>query len=150
MLNEADQLLAGRSESLQSSVDKMHNQMQNIFLEQFEQFEGILVATTNFIHIIDEAFSRRFDFKIELKRPTFDQRLKIWEKLLPKNAPMEAIDNHKLAEFDLSGGQIQLVIKNCAYKVAIDKKGIFTMRTFLEEIDKELKGNFGEAVKMGF
>ena len=39
LLNEADQFLSARSEGAGSSADKMHNQMQNIFLEQIEKFE---------------------------------------------------------------------------------------------------------------
>ncbi|MCF6173944.1 MAG: AAA family ATPase, partial [Campylobacteraceae bacterium] len=37
LLNEADQFLSSRSVGSNSSADKMHNQMQNIFLEQIEK-----------------------------------------------------------------------------------------------------------------
>lgn len=67
LLNEADQFLSSRTQGAGSSADKMHNQMQNIFLEQIEQFEGILIATTNLLDNIDKAFSRRFNYKIEFK-----------------------------------------------------------------------------------
>ncbi len=46
----------------------MHNQMQNIFLEQIERFDGILIATTNLLESLDKAFSRRFNYKIEFKK----------------------------------------------------------------------------------
>ncbi|MBK1973175.1 ATP-binding protein, partial [Campylobacter sp. TTU-622] len=46
LLNEADQFLSTRIES-SSGSDKMHNQMQNIFLEQIEKFNGVIIATTN-------------------------------------------------------------------------------------------------------
>ncbi|RLA59207.1 MAG: AAA family ATPase, partial [Epsilonproteobacteria bacterium] len=76
LLNEADQFLSSRSEGAGSSADKMHNQMQNIFLEQIEKFEGILIATTNLLGNIDKAFSRRFNYKIEFKKPGKKQRLR--------------------------------------------------------------------------
>jgi len=71
LLNEADQFLSSRTTSGASGSDKMHNQMQNIFLEQIENFEGILIATTNLLETIDVAFSRRFDYKIEFAKPNF-------------------------------------------------------------------------------
>ncbi|EIO3402989.1 ATP-binding protein, partial [Campylobacter jejuni] len=83
LLNEADQFLSTRVDG-SSGSDKMHNQMQNIFLEQIERFSGVIIATTNFLESLDSAFSRRFDYKIEFKKPDFKDRLKIWEKFLPK------------------------------------------------------------------
>ncbi|EIO7764301.1 ATP-binding protein, partial [Campylobacter jejuni] len=82
LLNEADQFLSTRVDG-SSGSDKMHNQMQNIFLEQIERFSGVIIATTNFLESLDSAFSRRFDYKIEFKKPDFKDRLKIWEKFLP-------------------------------------------------------------------
>lgn len=41
LLNEADQFLSTRVDG-SSGSDKMHNQMQNIFLEQIERFSGVL------------------------------------------------------------------------------------------------------------
>ncbi|HIC3429772.1 TPA: ATP-binding protein, partial [Campylobacter jejuni] len=78
LLNEADQFLSTRVDG-SSGSDKMHNQMQNIFLEQIERFSGVIIATTNFLESLDSAFSRRFDYKIEFKKPDFKDRLKIWE-----------------------------------------------------------------------
>ncbi|EIY4178578.1 ATP-binding protein, partial [Campylobacter jejuni] len=67
LLNEADQFLSTRVDG-NSGSDKMHNQMQNIFLEQIERFSGVIIATTNFLESLDSAFSRRFDYKIEFKK----------------------------------------------------------------------------------
>ncbi|EEU7364606.1 AAA family ATPase, partial [Campylobacter jejuni] len=75
LLNEADQFLSTRVDG-SSGSDKMHNQMQNIFLEQIERFSGVIIATTNFLESLDSAFSRRFDYKIEFKKPDFKDRLK--------------------------------------------------------------------------
>ncbi|EJX6076639.1 AAA family ATPase, partial [Campylobacter jejuni] len=57
LLNEADQFLSTRVDG-SSGSDKMHNQMQNIFLEQIERFSGVIIATTNFLESLDSAFSR--------------------------------------------------------------------------------------------
>ncbi len=151
LLNEADQFLSARSTSPGSSADKMHNQMQNIFLEQIEKFEGVLIATTNLLETIDQAFSRRFNYKIEFKKPTFEERVKLWKMMLPKNAEYEeSFDIETLAKFDLTGGQIQLVIKNTAYKVATKEEPLFTLRDFIQEIEQEKTSAFGDSKSMGF
>ncbi|ENO0127914.1 ATP-binding protein, partial [Campylobacter jejuni] len=103
LLNEADQFLSTRVDG-NSGSDKMHNQMQNIFLEQIERFSGVIIATTNFLESLDSAFSRRFDYKIEFKKPDFKDRLKIWEKFLPKKALFEKdFDINILSNYELSG-----------------------------------------------
>ena len=151
LLNEADQFLSSRSEGAGSSADKMHNQMQNIFLEQIEKFEGVLIATTNLLGNIDKAFSRRFNYKIEFKRPGKKQRLRLWQFMLPEKADYaEDFDVESLAKYDLTGGQVNLIIRNTAYKVAVREESVFTNQDFLEEIEKELGSSFEGAKSMGF
>jgi len=151
LLNEADQFLSSRSEGAGSSADKMHNQMQNIFLEQIERFEGILIATTNLLGNIDKAFSRRFNYKIEFKKPGKKQRLRLWQFMLPEKADYaEDFDVEALAKYELTGGQINLVIRNTAYKVAVREESVFSNRDFLEEIEKELGSSFDGVKSMGF
>ncbi len=158
LLDEADQFLGQRSTS-GSSVDKMYNQMQNIFLEQIEKFDGILIATTNLIDNIDVAFSRRFNYKIEFLKPDFMERVRIWNKLLPKKPQgkgnLSAIyergfDVKNLAKYALTGGQIKIVIKNTAYKVATKQKPIFSEADFVAEIKKEIESSFENDKSMGF
>ena len=151
LLNEADQFLSARSTESGSSADKMHNQMQNIFLEQIERFDGLLIATTNLLETIDPAFSRRFDYKIAFEKPNEAQRLELWKKLLPSNAPYEkGFDIHALAKYPLTGGQIRLVVKNTALKVATKDKPQFNFEDFKHAIDRESKGAFGDAKSVGF
>ena len=129
----------------------MHNQMQNIFLEQIERFDGILIATTNLLENLDKAFSRRFNYKIEFLKPNKDQRIALWKKLLPANLPLEKdFDIEKIAKHELTGGQIELVIKNTAYKLAIQENAVFKLSDFEEQISKEKKGQFDSENKVGF
>ncbi|MEF3192223.1 MAG: AAA family ATPase [Campylobacterales bacterium] len=151
LLNEADQFLSTRSTGGGGSADKMHNQMQNIFLEQIERFDGLLIATTNLLETIDTAFSRRFNYKIYFEKPNEAQRLKLWEKMLPKNAPKDPnLSLEALARYPLTGGQIQLIIKNCAYKIATQPNAIFTMEALEVEIKREMSSSFEQEKAMGF
>jgi len=151
LLNEADQFLGSRSSGNITGSDQMHNQMQNIFLEQIENFRGMLIATTNLLENIDKAFSRRFNYKIEFKRPNEKQRVELWKLMLPKDAPYEKkFDVKKLAKHVLTGGQINLIIKNTAYKVAVEEKPLFNLSDFEKEIKHEKSGDFDSENTMGF
>ena len=151
LLNEADQFLGSRSSGNITGSDQMHNQMQNIFLEQIENFRGMLIATTNLLENIDKAFSRRFNYKIEFKRPDEAQRVTLWEQMLPKDAPFEeGFDVKKLSKYNLSGGQINLIVKNTAYKVAVRDEALFMLEDFIHEIQREKSGDFDGEKVMGF
>lgn len=56
--NEADAIL-GKRKSANSSVDKMNNSMQNILLQELEDFERNFIAAYNLADQLDEAFDRR-------------------------------------------------------------------------------------------
>jgi len=151
LLNEADQFLGSRSSGNITGSDQMHNQMQNIFLEQIENFRGMLIATTNLLENIDKAFSRRFNYKIEFKKPDREQRKQLWELMLPEEAPYEKGFNiAELCEYSLTGGQINLIIKNTAYKVAVRENPLFTLADFISEISREKDANFDGEKSMGF
>jgi len=151
LLNEADQFLGARSSGNITGSDQMHNQMQNIFLEQIENFRGMLIATTNLLENIDKAFSRRFNYKIEFKKPNKEQRRELWKKMLPKSAPYEDDFNiEKLSEYSLTGGQINLIVKNTAYKVAVREEPLFRLQDFIDEIKREKDANFDSEKSMGF
>jgi SpoVK/Ycf46/Vps4 family AAA+-type ATPase len=125
--------------------------MQNIFLEQIENFRGMLIATTNLLENIDKAFSRRFNYKIEFKKPDKTQREKLWEFMLPQDAPYEdGFDSKELAKYSLTGGQINLIVKNTAYKVAVKEEALFTLKDFKDEINREKDANFDSEKSMGF
>jgi len=151
LLNEADQFLTARTHNPSGSADQMYNQMQNIFLEQIENFDGILIATTNLLENLDSAFSRRFNYKLEFEKPNEIQRRALWKKYLPKNAPYDnqfTIKN--LINYELTGGQISLIIKNTAYEIATMKEPLFTEEAFKLQIQKEKKGSFENDKSMGF
>lgn len=112
--NEADGIFSKRSTRSQQYCDKEENAMQNIILQEIEEFDGILIATTNLACNMDEAFERRFLYKIELKKPEREVKAKIWSSMLKKLSKDDAL--HLATRFDFSGGQIE----NIARKRAID------------------------------
>ena len=112
--NEADAIINKRTENVEHSVDKMDNAMQNIILQEIEDLDGILIATTNLTCNLDNAFERRFLYKVEFHKPDTDVKAKIWCSMLKD---ISADDARQLAShFDFSGGQIE----NIARKRTVD------------------------------
>ncbi len=57
---------------------------------------------------------------------------------------------HTLARHSLTGGQIALIVKNTACKVATYPNPLFSLEDFLVEIKKEKQGNFDQTKNIGF
>jgi len=107
LFNEADAIFNTRGKT-ESSADQANNSMQNIFLEHLENFEGILIATTNLVENLDNAFDRRFLYKLKFEKPIKEIRMKIWKENL-NELSKEMLE--KLSKFDISGGDIIKYIK---------------------------------------
>ena len=114
LFNEADAVLCKRNEGAVSGVDKMENAMQNIILQEMENLDGIMIATTNLSGNLDAAFERRFLYKIEFLKPTPNESKYIWRALLPDLDEKDALD--LASSYSFSGGQIE----NIARKHIID------------------------------
>lgn len=115
LFNEADALIGKRTD-VQRSVDQMNNSMQNILLEELENFDGIFFATTNLIDNLDDAFSRRFMYKVNFKKPDIETRKQIWKKYMPDISDEMLM---KIAVKELSGGQIENIAKKYHVETAI-------------------------------
>ena len=109
LFNEADAILGKRMEGAERAVDRMENSIQNIILQEIENMEGILIATTNIAGNLDKAFERRFLYKIEFERPDVQAKSAIWRSMMPDLREDEA---DKLASlYDFSGGQIEKICR---------------------------------------
>ena len=58
LFNEADAIIGKRKNGAENAVDKMENSLQNIILQEMEQLDGIMIATTNLQQNMDKAFER--------------------------------------------------------------------------------------------
>jgi hypothetical protein len=109
LFNEADGILGIRQEGAQRAVDKMENSIQNIILQEMENMDGILIATTNLTQNLDPAFERRFLYKICFERPDASVREKIWHTMLPTLSEEQCAS--LASAYDLSGGQMENVAR---------------------------------------
>jgi len=118
LFNEADAVFGIRQEGAESAVDKMENSIQNIILQEMEDLDGILIATTNLTTNLDKAFERRFLYKIRFERPSRDARVSIWRAMMPSLSEEEAkiLANN----YDFSGGQIENIVRKREIQSIID------------------------------
>lgn len=109
LFNEADAIISKRKPIGSSNLAQTENTMQNIILEELENFQGILIATTNLTNNIDSAFERRFLYKINFSKPDKSIRTRIWKSKFPI---LELKDCEVLAEkYQFSGGQIDNILR---------------------------------------
>jgi len=109
LFNEADAIFSKRKDVDRSGVGQTENAIQNIILQELEDFEGILIATTNLTFNFDKAFERRFLYKIEFHNPDVATRTLIWKDKIPGLTVEQA---GILAEkFEMSGGGIENVVR---------------------------------------
>ena len=96
--DEADALFGKRTE-----VGDSHDRYANIevayLLQKMEGYPGAVILATNLRHNIDDAFVRRLDFVIDFPFPEADDRRRIWDRVLPDQAPRaEDVDLDFLSE----------------------------------------------------
>ncbi len=114
LFNEADAIINKRQEGAERSVDKMENSIQNIILQEMENLDGIMIATTNLAQNMDKAFERRFLYKIKFEKPTLEASMHIWHEMIPT---LSEHDAKTLAEkYEFSGGQIENIARHNAIK----------------------------------
>ncbi len=112
LFNEADAIINKRQEGAERAVDKMENSIQNIILQEMENLDGIMIATTNLAQNMDKAFERRFLYKIKFEKPTLEARMHIWHEMIPT---LSEDDTMTLAEkYEFSGGQIENIARHNA------------------------------------
>lgn len=112
LFNEADAIISKRKNGAENAVDKMENSLQNIILQEMEQLDGIMIATTNLQENMDKAFERRFLYKVKFEKPTEEARANIWHSMIPE---LSDLDVHTLAsKYDFSGGQIENIARHYA------------------------------------
>ena len=111
----------------------MENSIQNIILQEMEDLDGILMATTNLTCNLDKAFERRFLYKIRFEKPSVEAKSRIWKMMIPELSEAESIQ--LATDFDFSGGQIENVSRKKTVKALIsgDEPSFAEIREYCTE-----------------
>jgi SpoVK/Ycf46/Vps4 family AAA+-type ATPase len=149
LFNEADAVIGKRriNNGDNHSVDQTENAIQNIILQEMENLGGILIATSNLVKNMDNAFERRFLYKIRFEKPSLENRAEIWQSLLPDLPKKQADELSK--RFELSGGQIE----NIARKVEVDwiTEGTkIDIDVLMQYCKDEAQNDFNASRRIGF
>lgn len=106
--DEADALFSSRLEKASNAGEHFANVLVGYLLQRIEVHEGTVILATNLRHAMDEAFLRRFRFRVEFPLPSPDERVRIWELMLPDGVPRgDGLDLAAVGRrSDLSGGDI--------------------------------------------
>jgi hypothetical protein len=144
--NEADAIIGVRMSGAQHAVDKMENSLQNIILQEMENLDGIMIATTNLQQNFDTAFERRFLYKIKFEKPDATIRQHLWRSMIPS---LSDADARTLATaYDFSGGQIENVSRKATINAILygnDANNIVSLTDFCNAERLE-----GSTRKVGF
>ncbi|MDR2086496.1 MAG: ATP-binding protein [Dysgonamonadaceae bacterium] len=109
LFNEADGVIGKRKDTGTGSVAQTENAIQNIILQEMENLDGIMIATTNLTQNLDKAFERRFLYKLEFDKPGVEAKKRIWLSMIPSLSAQEA--EELAAAYDFSGGQIENIVR---------------------------------------
>jgi DNA replication protein DnaC len=138
LFNEADAILGSRR-LVSDRVEQMENTLQNILLQELENFRGIFIATTNLEENLDPAFDRRILYKVRFNTPTDEMRESIWKDKLPGLS--EDLVRCVNSRHKLTGGQIDNVAKKVEVSLLLDPNTVLTGEylTFLASEEVSLR-----------
>jgi len=135
LFDEADALFGKRSE-VKDSHDRYANIEVSYLLQRMEAFRGLAILTSNLRDALDEAFTRRIRFIVELPFPDLSRRALIWSKIFPPETPTHCLDPEKLARLNVAGGNIRNIALSAAFLAARTNEPV-TMSHILEAAKTE-------------
>jgi SpoVK/Ycf46/Vps4 family AAA+-type ATPase len=92
--------------------DRYANQEVAYLLQRVENFEGLVILASNFRNNIDDAFLRRFQAVVHFPKPSADDRLRIWRKIVPDDVSLEDHVNLALLfqRHELTGANVANIV----------------------------------------
>ena len=117
LFDEADALFGKRSE-VKDSHDRYANIEVSYLLQRMECYRGLAILTTNMKSALDTAFLRRIRFVVQFPFPDAAQRAEIWRRIFPISTPTSGLDIGRLAQLNVSGGNIRNIALNAAFLAA--------------------------------
>jgi SpoVK/Ycf46/Vps4 family AAA+-type ATPase len=124
LLDEADSLVSKR---ISMHADRLSmavcvNLERNVFMQELDSFNGVVILTTNFFNNYDEAILRRIAQHVEFKMPNAEMREKLFKLHIPNMARVGEVDwkTVVVASKGLSGGDIFQVVVNAINDASLD------------------------------
>ncbi|KGN77430.1 hypothetical protein HW49_10440 [Porphyromonadaceae bacterium COT-184 OH4590] len=136
--DEADALF-GKRTNINDSHDRYANQEISFLLQRIENYNGLVVLSTNLKRNIDEAFTRRFQSIIHFPSPKFDERLQIWlNTFSPHTRLADDINMQDIASrYDLTGGSIVNIVQYASLMAMQRGGNTIELKDLMDGIGKE-------------
>lgn len=136
--DEADALFGQRT-STRSSNDRYANQEVSYLLQRIEDFNGVVILSSNLKGNLDEAFIRRLQSIIYFPVPDEQTRYRLWKSIIQGDKQLEdGIDLEKIAQdYKITGGAMINVIRYALLKSVNNKGQKIALKYLLEGIKKE-------------
>lgn len=131
VFDESDSFLGKRLTNVNQSADYGVNITRSVMLVEIENFEGVVIFTTNLLSNYDDAFRRRILANLEFTYPDEVGRERIWSVHIPKELPLEEdITPALLANKyeGITGADIKDIVLNAA---------VFTLQAAREKVSWE-------------
>ena len=135
--DEADALF-GKRTGVKDAHDRYANQEVSYLLQRVEDFDGLVILSSNFRANIDEAFLRRFNAIIRFPLPTREEREAIWLRSLPDRGDRSGLAAH-LSEFELSGGNIVNIVQFAAVSAIADGREEIAVADAMKGVQREVE-----------
>jgi hypothetical protein len=138
LLDEGDALLGTRTE-VKTANDRYANLETDYLLQKLENYQGIVVITTNAVENIDNAFQRRMDVLVSFVPPQPQERLLIWQLHLPGDNEIDyTVLENAAVRCAMNGGQIRNAALNAAL-LALDENSAVNNFHLTEAIHSEYR-----------
>ncbi len=116
--DEADSIFAKRTNQTNDATDRYANSDTSFLLQKIEDYDGMVLLSTNLLQNIDDAFRRRITYMINFAKPDINLRKKLWQHLVTEKMPFDDIDYDFLSGFELVGSDIKSIMISACYMAA--------------------------------
>ena len=136
--DEADALF-GKRTAIGDAHDKYANQEIAYLLQRLEDYNGLVILSSNMRSNVDEAFGRRLQAIIHFPVPKYAERLHLWNQSYSSHTQFAPnVDMEQIAEkFELAGGSIINVVQYSSLMALSRSENIIRNTDIIEGIKKE-------------
>jgi SpoVK/Ycf46/Vps4 family AAA+-type ATPase len=136
--DEADALF-GKRTSISDAHDKYANQEIAYLLQRLEDYNGLVILSSNMSSNVDEAFGRRLQSIIHFPMPKYSERLHLWNKSYSTHTSFaQNVDMEQIADkFELAGGSIINVVQYSSLMALNRRENVIRYADIIEGIKKE-------------
>lgn len=138
LFDEADSLF-GKRTAVSTGQDKYANLSTSFLLQEIEQYDGVVILSTNLLGNFDDAFLRRLHYIVRFSLPDAALRETLWRQALPAQRCGEALPYAALAQAELSPARILAAARGTAVAAMAAGRETVTLGDVVKALRMELE-----------